>query len=196
MKNHNQEVKPETTARTEMVAVTEPPKAAHWGQSAFIVLFACCMAFVILTPHDVLQRYPEVVPYVDWMASWNLHVHRLGLKHISGPLADANRFCAAVMWGVWTPIWVISFAYFFWKTRYKKTEITTKMILFGLFVAPVLAYLVLYATGDLNSSKGRFMAINTLGRSIFIPGVIGLFWISVAMAISTWSDTLRGNFSV
>ncbi len=152
------------------------------------------MGFVILTPQDVLHSYPQVVPYVDWMASWNPHVHRLGLKHVSGPLADANRFCAAVMWGVWTPLLISLFVVMFIRDEPIKPFTSIRGVLFALIAGPALAYLAIYGTGDMNSRLGRFMVSNLLGRSIYIPGAVFAFWVSVYVTPVVLRNAFRRNF--
>lgn len=194
MKNNDQEAKAQTATKTEGLAVGEPQNATHWVLGVWYVLFPCCMAFVMLTPVDVLQRYPQVVPYVDWMASWHPYVHRIGLTEISGHLADVNRFCAAVMWGLWTPLLVPLFVVMFIRDIPIKPFASIREVLFALIVGPLTVVVCLHATGDMDSRIGRFIAINTLGRAFFIPSSVGVFWVAVYGTFTFWRSAFRRNF--
>lgn len=171
-----------------------PKRDISWVEIAIMLLFACCMAFVILTPQDALQRYPQVVPYVDWMASWNPHVYRLGLKNVSGSWADANRFCAAVMWGVWTPLLVPLLVVMFKRDEPVKPFASMRGVLFALIAGPLLAYVSIYGTGGIDSRLGRFMVANLLGRSFFISVAAGVFWVSIYATFVMWRNAFRRNF--
>ena len=46
------------------------------------------MVFEWLTPLDVFDRYPQLVPFTDFMASWNTQIRRLG--EYSGPTNQAE----------------------------------------------------------------------------------------------------------
>ena len=194
MKKNDPQAKTDTAAKTEGLAVGEPPKATHWVMCVLYVLFPCCMAFVMLTPVDVLQRYPQVVPYVDWMASWHPYVHRIGLTEISGRLADVNRFCAAVMWGLWTPLLVPLFVVMFIRDGSVKPFTSIRGVLFALIGMPLTAFACLHATGDMDSRIGQFLAINPLGRAIFIPGIAGCFWLFVYATFAVWRSAFHRNF--
>ncbi len=194
MKNNDQEAKTEGATKTEGHAVDESQTATHWVLGVWYVLFPCCMAFVMLTPVDVLQRYPQVVPYVDWMASWHPYVHRIGLTEISGHLADVNRFCAAVMWSFLSPLMVLVFTNWFVRGDGIKPFKSVLEMFFAVIAAPLLAYAFLYATGDMDSRIGRFMAINSLGRAFFIPNSPLIFWFLTYMTFECWRNTFRRNF--
>lgn len=194
MKNNDPETKTETAIKAEGLAVSEPQKATHWVLGVLYVLFPCCMAFVMLTPLDVLQRFPQVVPYVDWMASWHPYVHRIGLTEISGRLADVNRFCAAVMWGLWTPLLVPLFVVMFIRDIPIKPFTSIRGVLFALIAGPLTAFACLHATGNMDTRIGQFLAINPLGRAFFIPSNAGCFWLSVYATFLFWRSAFRRNF--
>jgi hypothetical protein len=141
-----------------------------------------------------LQRYPQVVPYVDWMASWHPYVHRIGLTEISGRLADVNRFCAAVMWGLWTPLLVPLFVVMFIRDIALKPIASIRQVLFVLIAMPLMAFVCLHATGDMDSRIGQLLAINPLGRAFFISGSVGGFWAAVYGTFIAWRGAFRRNF--
>lgn len=194
MSNRTQESVQQSSDVTADIAIVQRPKNTHWILVAFIVLFACCVVFVILTPQDVLQRYPQVVPYVDWMASWNPHVHRLGLRHVSGPLADAHRFCAAVIWGVLTPFLVPLFVVWFVRDEPIKPFTSIRGVFFALTAGPLLALLMIYMPGDVNPRVGRPIDTKLFHRSFFIPGAVGVFWYLTYMTLTMWRSAFRRNF--
>lgn len=169
-------------------------KKSLLGQYAFILLFACCMAFVFLTPQDVLQRYPQVVPYVDWMASWHPHVHTLGLRHVSGPLAEAHSFCAAVIWGVWTALLFPLLVVWFVRDEPAKPFTSVREVLFGLIAFPLLALLTFYQPEALYSRIGRSLVTNLSARPFGIPLAAVVCWCSVCGTFIFWRSAFRRNF--
>lgn len=167
-------------------------KKSLLGQYAFILLFACCMAFVFLTPQDVLQRYPQVVPYVDWMASWHPHVHTLGLRHVSGPQAEAHSFCAAVIWGVWTSLVVPLFFVWFLRDESIKPFTSTREVFFVLIGLPLFALLTFYQPDALYARRSLQTSLSV--RPFVIPLAVFLFWFSVCGTFIFWRSAYRRNF--
>jgi hypothetical protein len=185
----------EVAASEAQLAASNKPPSNPYNETAFVLLMLFSMAFVILTPIDVLQRYPQVVPYVDWMASWNPHVHRLGLSDVSGPFADANRFCATVIWTVWLPF-CLPIIMFPFKRKKPLPAKTIGQLLFNLAAGPVVIYLVIFATGDIDSRGGRFMVANLIGRSFFISWVPFVFSVAFIATVVCWWALLRRDFDV
>lgn len=71
-----------------------------------MTLYGSLLAIVFLAylvPLDVLQKYPQFVPFVDFMASWNTQIRRVG--EISGPRSQVNMFIYSMTWClIWIPL--------------------------------------------------------------------------------------------
>ena len=141
------------------------------------------MAFVWFTPKDVLDKYPQFVPFTDFMASWNLQVRRMG--EISGALNQANRFCSAVLWCVMPVTWIKLVVEIYYKrgNTFAPVQINAKGLLW-LLGAPVFFYFAFWALpypAETNRT-GRFIFLNPLGRSLMIPGMVYL----TGLLVLTW----------
>ncbi len=149
------------------------------------------MAFVWFTPKDVLDKYPQFVPFTDFMASWNLQVRRMG--EISGPLNQANRFCSAVLWSVMPVAWIGLLIGL--RKHYPNGEIhlnSASHKAYMLIVCPLFCYFAFWAISSdpaENSKLGRMLFLNLIGRGFFIPfyafgtGLLILAWLWAIQAV-------------
>lgn len=60
-------------------------------QNGSLLLF---VILAYLVPVDVLYRFPQFIPFVEFMADWNLQVRRVG--EFSGPASQVNMFVYSV----------------------------------------------------------------------------------------------------
>ena len=71
-----------------------------------MILYGSLLGIVFLAyfvPVDVLRKYPQFVPFVDFMASWNTQIRRVG--EISGPRSQVNMFIYSMTWClIWIPV--------------------------------------------------------------------------------------------
>lgn len=151
----------------------EHMKPTQWRKAHYLwwTFFLVNMAFVWITPLDVLDRYPQLVAFTDFMASWNTQIRHLG--EYSGAASQANRFCASVLWCVMPLAW---FAFARAAIRsghvqglHRKSNMELAML---LVVSLLLLYVVMSApsSADIPMSRlGRFMFIHSLGRAFFLP---------------------------
>lgn len=165
----------------------DPWNPATWPKEHYFwwAFFIANMVFVWLTPLDVLDRYPQLVPFTDFMASWNTQIRRLG--EISGPASQANRFCSSVLWCV-MPI-ALAFHFRDMSQTYPdgsffvKSSISFFVVLFGV---PLLCYFGYWSIATSvpteNSRLGRFLFMHAVGRSVFIP----VFIFSIGMFAMSW----------
>jgi hypothetical protein len=73
------------------------PELVLYGSLLLIAFLA------YLVPVDVLQKHPQLQPFVDFMASWNTQIRRVG--EISGPRSQANMFIYSMTWClIWIPV--------------------------------------------------------------------------------------------
>jgi hypothetical protein len=165
------------------IAKYDPWKPQTWPRSHYYWwMFALgCMAFVWFTPKDVLDKYPQFVPFTDFMASWNPQVRRVG--EISGALNQVNRFCSAVLWCVMPVIWLkLLFNLRDPENYYFGPVLISVRGLYLLIIIPIFVYLILWALPYPTSRPGRFIFINPLGRSLMIPGMVYL----TGLLVLTW----------
>ncbi|MBT0569088.1 hypothetical protein KIK84_02000 [Curvibacter sp. CHRR-16] len=172
----------------------DPWNPATWPKEHFFwwAFYFASMAFVWLTPLDVLDRYPQFVPFTDFMASWNMQIRRLG--EISGPANQANRFCSSVLWCV-APIALI-FHFRGMSQTYPDGSFSVKSSIsffVGLFGLPLLCYFGYWSipTDPAEGSRvGRVLFIGAVGRSVFIP----IFIFSIGMFLVSWFWMIQAFF--
>ena len=178
--------------KANTIATYDPWNPQTWPRSHYYwwVFALACMAFVWFTPKDVLDKYPQFVPFTDFMASWNLQVRRMG--EISGPLNQANRFCSAVLWCVMPVHWLrLSLNLLQKKDDFFAPVLINVKGLFALVGLPIFIYLGFWnlSYSAETSRIGNLIFINPLGRSFLLPmmvsvvGVFALVWIRMAI---TW----------
>ena len=66
------------------------PELVLYGSLLLIAFLA------YLVPVDVLQKHPQLQPFVDFMASWNMQIRRVG--EISGSRSQVNMFIYSMAW--------------------------------------------------------------------------------------------------
>jgi hypothetical protein len=98
------------------------------------------------------------------------------------------------MWSFLSPLSVFVFANWFVRGDGIKPFKSASQMLLAVVAIPLMAYAFLYATGDMDTRIGRFMAINPLGRAFFIPSIPVVFWFSTYMAFECWRNAYRRNF--
>ncbi len=151
-------------------------KPTQWRKAHYLwwTFFLVNMAFVWITPLDVLDRYPQLVAFTDFMASWNTQIRHLG--EYSGAASQANRFCASVIWCVMPLVMMRIFGADFGiaKTRVQITITFSSLIsMIALLLMLLMLLIVPYRSVEA-SRLGSFLFLCTAGRSVFLPGSVYL----------------------
>ncbi len=172
--------------------VTWPAEHVFWWTFFFLN-----MVFVWFTPLDVLDRYPQLVPFTDFMASWNTQILRLG--EFSGPANQANRFCSSVFWCL-MPLVMLRVLVVGTKER-RDREVLEKSyfhFLFGVIFLIVGCYVLWLIPNHAaqNSRVGRFIFITPVGRGFFLPGMVYLFGVIVYVWCAMLLFAVRGKLMI
>lgn len=156
-----------------------------------MTLYGSLLAIVFLAylvPLDVLQKYPQFVPFVDFMASWNTQIRRVG--EISGPRSQVNMFIYSVTWClICVPIGCqirISIA------KWGKNDLPAigypmiwllALIFFGAIVI-WFTYTWPGVHWSLESRLGRAIFVSPLTSPAWSVGIVFAFWFSLIASIT------------
>ncbi len=169
--------------------VTWPTEHVFWWTFFFLN-----MVFVWFTPLDVLDRYPQLVPFTDFMASWNTQIRRLG--EFSGPANQANRFCSSVFWCL-MPLVMLRVLAEGVGDRKKGgvVEMSSFQVFKVLFATLVGMYMFwIIPNHPVESSRiGRALFVSPIGRGFFLPGMAYIFGIMVFTCLAMVLTMLRGK---
>ncbi|MEZ5644092.1 MAG: hypothetical protein R3E99_02830 [Burkholderiaceae bacterium] len=131
-----------------------------------------------LVPLDVLQKYPQFVPFVDFMASWNTQIRRVG--EISGPRSQVNMFIYSMTWClIWIPVICFLWMYLLrlklmgWRLNTDDFGFRHLMIFVGVIFYTWLAY---------TKPTQREPIISAAGRMIYMSPITSPVW-SVVMVL-------------
>jgi hypothetical protein len=169
----------------------DPWNPATWPLEHFFwwTFFLLNMVFVWLTPLDVLDRYPQLVPFTDFMASWNTQIRRLG--EYSGPANQANRFCSSVFWCLMPFVMLRMLLPGIFKLIHgvdSPWRSNTEFLKY-LFALPLCCYLLwIVPNHPVESSRiGRSLFVSPIGRGFFLPamayifGVVAFTWCAMLL---------------
>ena len=161
-----------------------------------MTLYGSLLAIVFLAylvPLDVLQKYPQFVPFVDFMASWNTQIRRVG--EISGSRSQVNMFIYSITWClIWIP--VICFLWIYlsrlkrmeWRLGTDHLGFKQLMVLLGAAFFVWLAYAKPAEREPIISAAGRMIYMSPItspawsvaGVVVVIFGTLGCFIVAVA----------------
>lgn len=174
---------------------TWPPEHFFWW-----TFFLLNMVFVWLTPLDVLDRYPQLVPFTDFMASWNTQIRRLG--EYSGPANQANRFCSSVFWCL-MPLVMLRVLSAGIGDRQKggSVEMSNFQMLKGMVSVMLGMYMFwILPNHPVESSRiGRSFFVSPIGRGFFLPamayifGVMAYTWCAMLLTVFRGKLVITGS---
>jgi hypothetical protein len=147
------------------------PEIVLYGSFLFIVLIA------YLIPVDVLQKYPKLQPFIDFMANWNMQIRRVG--EISGPRSEINMAIYSMAWCLaWIPIG--AYAWFMLaneprnKIRLRTDESYLKYLLtaFGAGFFSWIAYTWPGQSWPIDDRSGNMIFLSATTSPIFSVGIV------------------------
>jgi hypothetical protein len=171
--------------------IYDPWNLSTWPREHFFwwSFFLLNMVFVWLTPLNVLDRYPQFVPFTDFMANWNTQIRRLG--EYSGPANQANRFCSSVFWCV-MPLLMLRmlFAEIDYRKKGRRVEMSYLKLFKSIAIMIVgMTILWILPNHPAESSRiGRSLFVNPLGRGFFLPAMVYIFGICAYLGFSCTAD--------
>lgn len=155
----------------------------------FVGAYLAGVLLVLLTPLDVLDKYPQARVFADFMA--NLIPQIENVARIGGPAAQANRLVYSVLWVV-SPVVVCAVAFDTYKKDVFNTPVffdSTKQMIFLLlgwlliwpFVILKVFPLDFAVASGLNSKFARGFFLSTVGRTFWSPMLVwGIALLTVA----------------
>lgn len=142
-------------------------------QNGSLLLF---VILAYLVPVDVLYRFPQFIPFVEFMADWNLQVRRVG--EFSGPASQVNMFVYSVAWCLILIPWVcelLDTIHSNKKTKHDLFEGPVLTVIFLLVIAPFAAWFFSAWPGanwPIDSRFGRVIFVYDLTRPFFSVSMI------------------------
>lgn len=134
--------------------------------------FLLIVFLAYLVPLDVLQKYPQFVPFVDFMASWNTQIRRVG--EFSGPRSQVNMFIYSMAWClIWIPVscflWIIFLRFKRMGWRLNSDDLGFKQLVVSIGMA--FFTWVVYA-----QPTQRMPITSAAGRMIFMSPITSPAW--------------------
>ncbi len=165
-------------------------KKIKYGSLLFIVVLA------YLVPMDVLDRCPQFVPFVDFMASWNLQVRRVG--EFTGPASQVNMFVYSMAWCL-IPIPMVCEYFNVLRSNKEKNYSPADhpiIILLGvIFMGALSAWVVLAWPGQnwpIGARVGGFIFLSPITRPILSIGMVYLAaWFAMVGVTLLWAIVVK-----
>lgn len=164
-------------------------------QNGSLLLF---VVLAYLVPMDVLDRFPQFTPFVEFMASWNIQIRRVG--EFSGPASQVNMFVYSVAWCLIPIPWVCELLDAIEGNKKIKHDVFERPVLTVLFLlvfAPLFAWLLSYqpwASWPLDTRISRAAFLNGLTRPLISIGfVYAVAWFAMGYVLAAHSLIMKPN---